>query len=51
VYASQKTIRVIKSRRVRGFGHIARIGKMRITQKVLVLKPEGKRQLGSPFYR
>jgi len=39
-------IRVIKSRRMRWEGHVARMGKMRGEYRVLVMKPEGKRPLG-----
>jgi hypothetical protein len=46
LYASPKIIRMVKSRRVRGTGHIARMGEMGSTYKTLVGKPEGKRPLG-----
>jgi hypothetical protein len=36
---------VIKSRRIKRAGHIARIGKRRWIYRVLVGKPEGKRPL------
>jgi hypothetical protein len=39
-------IRVIKSRRLRGAGHVARIWKRRSAYRVLVGKPEGRRPLG-----
>ena len=39
-------VRVIKSRRVRWAGHVARMGKGRGVYRVLVGKPEGKRPLG-----
>jgi hypothetical protein len=38
---------VIKSRRIRGAEHVARIGKWRDIYGVLVGRPEGKRPLGS----
>jgi hypothetical protein len=39
-------IRVIKSRRMRGAGHVERMGERRGAYRVLVGKPEGKRPLG-----
>jgi len=44
-------IRVIKSRRMRWAGHVARMGKMRGEYRVLVRKPVGKRPLGRPRRR
>ena len=41
-------VRVVKSRRMRWEGHVARMGKGRGVHKVLVRKPEGKRPLGRP---
>jgi hypothetical protein len=46
LYASTNIIRVIKSRRMRWAGHVAHIGEIRNTYKILVGKPEGKRPLG-----
>jgi len=37
---------VIKSRRMRGAGHVARVGERRDVYRVLVEKTEGKRPLG-----
>jgi hypothetical protein len=37
---------MIKSRRVRWTGHIARMGEKRNAYRILVRKPEGKRPLG-----
>jgi hypothetical protein len=37
---------VIKSRRLREMGHVARIGEMRNAYNILVGNPEGKRPLG-----
>jgi hypothetical protein len=37
---------MIKSRRMRWAGHVARIGERRNTYRVLVGKPEGKRPMG-----
>jgi len=39
-------VRVVKSRRMRWAGHVARIGSGRGVHRVLVGKPEGKRTLG-----
>jgi hypothetical protein len=42
---------MIKSRRMRWAGHIARIGENRNAYRILVGMPEGKRALGSPRRR
>jgi len=42
---------VIKSRRMRWAGHVARMGERRGVYRVLVGKSEGKRQLGRPRRR
>ena len=44
-------VRVVKSRRMRWAGHVARMGEERGVRKVLVEKPEGKRPLGRPRRR
>ena len=44
-------MRVIKSRRMRWAGHVARIEAGRGVHKVLVRKLDGKRQLGRPRRR
>ena len=46
LYSLPIFVRVVKSRRMRWVGHVARIGERRGVQRVLVGKPEGKRQLG-----
>ena len=48
LYCSPNVIRVIKSRRMRTAGHVARMGERRDVYTVMVRKPEGKRPLGSP---
>jgi len=48
LYCSHKTVWVIKSRRMRWAGHVARMGERRGVYRVLVGKPEGKRPLGRP---
>jgi len=42
---------MIKSRRMRWAGHVARMGEGRGVYRVLVGKPEGKRPLGRPRRR
>jgi hypothetical protein len=44
-------MRVIKSRRLRWAGHVARTGEGRGVYRVLVGKTEGKRPLGRPRHR
>jgi len=51
LYSSPNIVRVIKSRRMRWVGHVARMGERRGVYTVLVGKPEGKRQLGRPRCR
>jgi hypothetical protein len=46
-YASQNIVRVIKSRRMRWVGYVARMGALRNAYKILVGKPEGYRPSGS----
>jgi len=48
LYFSPNIVRVIKSRRMRWAGHVARMGKGRGVYRVLVRKPEGRRPLGRP---
>ena len=51
LYSSPNIVRVIKSRRIRWAGHVARMEEGRGVHKVLVGKPEGKRPLGRPRRR
>jgi hypothetical protein len=44
-------IRMIKSRRMRWAGHVARMGDKRNAYRILVGKPEGKRPIGRPRCR
>jgi hypothetical protein len=46
LYSSSNIVRVIKSRRMRWAGHVARVGEGRGVYRVLVGRPEGKRPLG-----
>jgi hypothetical protein len=48
MYSSPNIIRMIKSRRMRWTGHVARMGEKRNAHRILVGKPEGKRPLGRP---
>ena len=50
-HSSPNIVRVIKSRRMRLAGHIARMGEERGVYRVLLGKPEGKRPLGRPRRR
>ena len=51
LYCSPITVRVIKSRRMRWAGHVARMGERKGVYRILVGKPEGKRPLGRPRRR
>jgi len=51
LYSSPNIVRVIKSRRMRWAGHVARMGEKRGVYRVLVGKPEEKRPLGRPRRR
>ena len=51
LYSSSNIVRVIKSRRMRWAGHVARMGDGRVVYRVLVGKPEGRRPLGRPRRR
>ena len=51
MYCSPNIVRVIKSRRLRRAGHVARMGERRGVYRVLMGKPEGKRPLGRPRRR
>jgi hypothetical protein len=48
LYSSPSIIRMIKSRRMKWAGHIARMGEKKNAYRLLVRKPEGKRPLGRP---
>jgi hypothetical protein len=51
LYSSPNIVRVIKSRRMRWAGHVARVGKGRDVYRVLVGKPQCKRPLERPRRR
>jgi hypothetical protein len=48
LYSSPNIVRVIKSRRMKWAGHVARTGEGRGVYRVLVGRPEGKRPLKRP---
>jgi hypothetical protein len=48
LYSSPSIIRIIKSRRMRCAGHMARMGEKRNVYRLLVGTPDGKRPLGRP---
>jgi hypothetical protein len=51
LYPSPSIIRIIKSRKIRWAGHVARIGDKRNAYRLLVRKPQGKRPVGRPRRR
>jgi hypothetical protein len=51
LYTSPSIIRMIKSRRMRWAGHVARMDEKWNAKRILVGKPEGKRSLGRPRRR
>jgi hypothetical protein len=51
LYSSPSIVRIIKSRRMRWAGHVARMGQKTNAYMLLVGKPEGKRPLGRPRRR
>ena len=51
IYIYIYIVRVVKSRRMRWAGHVARMGEDRGVYRVSVGKPEGKRPLGRPRNR
>jgi hypothetical protein len=51
LYSLPNIVRVVKSRRMRWAGHVARKGEDRGVHRVLEVKSEGKRPLGRPRHR
>jgi hypothetical protein len=49
--SSGSIITMIKSRKMRGAGHIIRMGEKMTAYRILVVKPDGKRLLGRPRRR
>jgi hypothetical protein len=48
LYSSPSIVRVIKARRMRCAGYVARMGEVRGAYNILVGRPEGRRPLGRP---
>jgi hypothetical protein len=51
LYSSSSIIRVIKARRMRWAGHVARMGVVRCAYNILIGRPGGRRPLGRPRCR
>jgi hypothetical protein len=51
LYSSPSKIRIIKSKKMRWAGHLARMGEKRNMNRLLVGKPKGRRLLGRPRRR
>jgi hypothetical protein len=51
LYCLPTIIRMMKARRMRWAGHVARMGDVRRAYKILVGRPEGRRPLGRPRRR
>jgi hypothetical protein len=51
LYSSPSIVRVIKARKMRWAGHVARMGEVRGAYNIFVGMPEGRRPLGRPRHR
>jgi hypothetical protein len=51
LYSLPSIIRIIKARKMRWMGHVARMGEKRNVYRLLVRKPEGRRPVGRPRCR
>jgi hypothetical protein len=51
MFSSPSINRIIKLRRMRWAGHVARMGEKRNAYRLLMRKPEGRRPLGRPRRR
>jgi hypothetical protein len=51
LYSSPSIVKVIKARRMRWAGHVARMGEVRGAYNILVGRPKGRRPLGRPRRR
>jgi hypothetical protein len=51
LYSSPSIVRVIKARRIRWAGHVARMREVKGAYKILVGRPEGRKPLGRPRHR
>jgi hypothetical protein len=49
LYSSPSIIRIMKVRKMRWAGHVARMGEKRNAYRLLVGRPEGRRPLGRPI--
>jgi hypothetical protein len=48
LYSLPNIVRVVKSRRIRWAGYVARMGEERVVHRVLVVEAEGMKPLGRP---
>ena len=51
LYDSPDVVKIMKSRRLRWAGHVARMGEKRRLYSILVGRPDGRRPLGRPRRR
>jgi hypothetical protein len=51
LFSSPSIVRVIKTKRMRWAGHVARMGEVKGAYNILVGRPEGRRPLGRPRRR
>jgi hypothetical protein len=51
LYSSPSIVSVIKARRMKWAGHVARMGEVRVADNILVVRPEGRKPLGRPRRR
>jgi hypothetical protein len=51
LYSSQSIFRIMKSRRMRWAGHVARLREKRNAYRLMVRNPEGRKPLGRPRHR
>jgi hypothetical protein len=51
LYSSPSIIRIIKPRKIRWAGHVARMGEKRNVYRIFVGKPKERRSLGTPRRR
>jgi hypothetical protein len=51
LYSSPSIVKVMKAKKMRWAGHVARMGEVRGAYNILVRRPEGRRPLGRPRHR
>jgi hypothetical protein len=51
LYTSPNIVKMIRSRKIKWSGHVARMGEIRNAYRILVGKPEGKKPIGKPSHR